>query len=65
MLQIQRAMPSAMMAQQRCFPKLVISLTEEEYDAMALDLEVNSTYDVAFENGTIAFTKEHQEPNQA
>jgi len=36
-------------------PKILLCLTEEEYDALALNLDVNHTYEVTFEGQAIKF----------
>jgi len=44
-------------------PKLWLFLTEEEYEALGIVLDVNQTYDVAFQDQTIKFTRP-QEPEE-
>lgn len=38
-------------------PKIWLFLTEEEYEAMGISLDVNQTYEVTFENQTVKFSK--------
>ena len=39
------------------FPKLILYLTEDEYDMLNVKLEVNEVYELAFKNGGIYFNK--------
>ncbi|MGB9740611.1 MAG: arcadin 1 [Candidatus Bathyarchaeia archaeon] len=38
-------------------PKIILFLTEQEYESLGIDFDVNQTYDVALENQTIKFKK--------
>lgn len=38
-------------------PKMWLFLTEEEYEALGIVLDVNQTYEVSFQQQTIKFTK--------
>lgn len=54
MMQIQKHFPAPF--KETSNPKMCLFLTEEEYDALGIVLDVNQTYKVSFENGTIKFT---------
>lgn len=38
-------------------PKIILFLTEQEYESLGIDFDVNQTYDVVLENQTIKFKK--------
>jgi len=38
-------------------PKIILFLTEQEYESLGIDFDVNQTYDVVLENQTIKFRK--------
>lgn len=38
------------------FPKIILFLTEDEYEMLNLKLEVNDVYEVQFKDGKITFT---------
>jgi len=38
-------------------PKILLFLTEQEYDSLCIDFDVNQVYEVALENQTIRFKK--------
>jgi hypothetical protein len=38
-------------------PKILLFLTEQEYDSLCIDFDVNQVYDVALENQSIRFKK--------
>jgi hypothetical protein len=42
-------------------PKLWLFLTEEEYEALGIPLDVNQTYEVTFQDQTIKFTKAQEQ----
>ena len=54
MVQLQRMMPAGMV-QNRSIPKIVLYLTEDEYDSLGLNLDVNHTYEVTFGEQGIKF----------
>jgi len=39
------------------FPKIILYLTEEEYDLLNVKLEVNEVYEVSFRDGQIVFSR--------
>ena len=39
------------------FPKLILYLTEDEYDMLNVRLEVNEVYELSFKDGGIYFSK--------
>jgi len=63
MLQLQKGL-GAMPMREWSNPKLWLFLTEEQYEALGIPLDVNQTYDVAFQDQTIKFTRP-QEPEGA
>jgi len=38
-------------------PKIILFLTEQEYESLGIDFDVNQIYEVALENQTIKFKK--------
>jgi hypothetical protein len=56
MMQVQRQF-GAMPLREWSNPKLWLFLTEEEYEALGIILDVNQTYEVTFQDQAIKFTK--------
>jgi hypothetical protein len=54
---IQQQMPILPQRQQMTFPKIILFLTEHEYDSLGINFDVNQVYQVTLENQTIKFTK--------
>jgi len=64
---LQRMLQSALMQMQSLgiippireitFPKMILYLTEEEYDMLNVRLEVNEVYEVSFKDGGIYFRR--------
>ena len=54
---IQQQMPILPQRQQMAFPKIILFLTEHEYDSLGINFDVNQVYQVTLENQTIKFTK--------
>lgn len=54
---IQQQMPFLPHRTQLATPKIILFLTEQEYDSLAIDFDVNQVYEVTLENQTIKFTK--------
>ncbi|MEM3123125.1 MAG: arcadin 1 [Nitrososphaerota archaeon] len=64
---VQRLLQSAVMqlqsmglmpiSREMMFPKIVLYLTEEEYDLLNVRLEVNEVYEVTFRDGQIVFSR--------
>ncbi len=42
---------------QFALPKILLFLTEQEYDSLGIDFDVNQVYEVALANQSIKFTK--------
>ncbi|MER3601175.1 MAG: hypothetical protein C4339_00375 [Nitrososphaerota archaeon] len=42
------------------FPKLMLTLTEEEYDMLGVNFEVNDVYEVVLKDGSIRFEKSRE-----
>lgn len=38
-------------------PKLILFLTEQEYESLGIEFDVNQTYEIKLENQTLKFTK--------
>ncbi len=56
---LQQVLPGFQMMKNISMPKIIILfLTEEEYDQLAITFDVNQTFSIALENQTIKFTKE-------
>jgi hypothetical protein len=45
-------------------PKMILFLTEDEYDALDVPLDVNQTYQITFEGQAIKFSSQQEEPEQ-
>jgi hypothetical protein len=54
---IQTQMPFLPQRAQLANPKIVLFLTEQEYDSLCINFDVNQIYEVALENRSIRFTK--------
>jgi hypothetical protein len=54
---MQQQMPFLPQKQQMAFPKIVLFLTEHEYDSLGIEFDVNQVYQVTLENQTIKFAK--------
>jgi hypothetical protein len=54
---LQTQMPFLPQRTQIANPKVLLFLTEQEYDNLALDFDVNQVYEVTLENQTIRFKK--------
>jgi len=54
---IQTQMPFLPQRTQLANPKIVLFLTEQEYDSLSIDFDVNQIYEVALENQSIRFKK--------
>ena len=42
-------------------PKMILFLTEDEYDDLDVSLDVNQTYQILFEGQAIKFNKEYEQ----
>ncbi len=54
---LQQQMPIFPSRTQFTIPKILLFLTEQEYDSLGIDFDVNQVYDVTLENQTIKFRK--------
>jgi hypothetical protein len=42
---------------QFAFPKIILFLTEQEYESLGIEFDVNQTYEITLENQSIRFRK--------
>ncbi len=54
---LQQQMPIFPQRAQFAIPKILLFLTEQEYDSLGIDFDVNQVYEVMLENQSIKFTK--------
>jgi hypothetical protein len=54
---LQQQMPIFPQRTQFAIPKILLFLTEQEYDSLGIDFDVNQVYDVALEGQSIKFKK--------
>ena len=54
---IQQQMPFLPQRTQMSIPKILLFLTEQEYDNLGINFDVNQLYEVALENQSIKFKK--------
>lgn len=54
---LQQQMPFLPQRTQLATPKIILFLTEHEYDSLAIDFDVNQVYEVTLDNQSIKFTK--------
>jgi hypothetical protein len=54
---MQQQMPIFPQRTQFAMPKILLFLTEQEYDSLGIDFDVNQIYEVTLENQSIKFTK--------
>ncbi|HEX7482159.1 MAG TPA: arcadin 1 [Candidatus Bathyarchaeia archaeon] len=54
---LQTQMPFLPQRTQMATPKIILFLTEQEYDDMGINFDVNQVYEVALENQAIRFKK--------
>ncbi|MEM2080646.1 MAG: arcadin 1 [Candidatus Bathyarchaeia archaeon] len=54
---LQQQMPFLQQRTQLAIPKILLFLTEQEYDDLGIDFDVNQVYEVTLENQAIKFTK--------
>ncbi len=54
---IQQQMPIFPQKTQFASPKILLFLTEHEYDSLAIDFDVNQVFEVTLENQTVKFRK--------
>lgn len=54
---LQQQMPFLPQKSQMAIPKIVLFLTEQEYDSLNINFDVNQIFDVVLENQAIKFKK--------
>ena len=54
---LQQQMPFLQQRTQLSIPKILLFLTEEEYDSLGIDFDVNQVFEVVLENQSIKFKK--------
>jgi len=54
---LQQQMPFLPQRTQFALPKILLFLTEQEYDSLAIDFDVNQVFEVTLENQNIRFKK--------
>lgn len=54
---LQQQMPFLQQRTQFSVPKILLFLTEQEYDDLGIDFDVNQVYEVTLEKQSIKFTK--------
>lgn len=54
---LQQQMPIFPQRTQLAIPKMLLFLTEQEYDSLGIEFDVNQVYEVALENQSIKFKK--------
>ena len=54
---LQQQMPFLQQRTQLTIPKILLFLTEQEYDSLAIDFDVNQVFEVTLENQGIKFKK--------
>jgi hypothetical protein len=54
---LQQQMPMLSPRGQLVIPKIILFLTEQEYESLGIDFDVNQVYEIALENQSIRFMK--------
>ena len=54
---LQQQMPMFPMRTDVAIPKIILFLTEQEYESLAIEFDVNQIYEIALENQTLKFMK--------
>ncbi len=54
---LQQQMPMFQPRTQLAVPKIILFLTEQEYESMGIEFDVNQIYDINLENQSIRFMK--------
>jgi hypothetical protein len=54
---MQQQMPMLPMRGEIAIPKIILFLTEQEYESLGIEFDVNQTYEIMLENQTIKFKK--------
>jgi len=54
---VQQQLPMLPVKKQFAIPKIILFLTEQEYESLSIDFDVNQVYEIALENQAIKFKK--------
>lgn len=54
---LQQQMPMFVPKAQLAIPKIILFLTEQEYESLGIEFDVNQVYDIMLEHQAIRFTK--------
>jgi hypothetical protein len=54
---VQQQLPMPLPRKQFATPKIILFLTEQEYESLDINFDVNQIYDITLENQTIKFKK--------
>jgi hypothetical protein len=54
---LQQQMPMFQSRTQFAIPKIILFLTEQEYESLGIEFDVNQVYDITLENQAIKFMK--------
>jgi hypothetical protein len=54
---VQQQLPMPLARKQFVTPKIILFLTEQEYESLDINFDVNQIYDITLENQTIKFKK--------
>jgi hypothetical protein len=54
---MQHQLPMFPMRGEVAIPKIILFLTEQEYESLSMEFDVNQIYEIKLENQTIKFTK--------
>jgi len=54
---LQQQMPMFPMRTDVAIPKIILFLTEQEYESLAIEFDVNQIYEITLENQTLKFMK--------
>lgn len=54
---LQQQLPMFTMKTDVTVPKIILFLTEQEYESLGIEFDVNQTYDIMLENQTLKFLK--------
>jgi hypothetical protein len=54
---LQQQMPMFVPKAQLAIPKIILFLTEQEYESLGIEFDVNQVYDIVLEHQAIRFTK--------
>jgi len=54
---LQQQMPMFQSRTQLAIPKIILFLTEQEYESLGIEFDVNQVYDITLENQAIKFMK--------